>query len=277
MLRLLNEKCEFLGPFSRARMSEIVIDDCRERGIRISNCPYHENTDTPFTSIILNESTGTRTILHTNNNLPILTFDDFRKICLNHYKWAHFEARNATETKKMIELVVLWNKIENKPNITISVELENLKEANLCLIEQADFVFLSKDFACMMGWTNKELAVHNLRKYVKNELENPPFDGQFSAETHCNFLFSAKLICAWGAEGAVAIDHATDTFCAAPAYPPAAVVDSLGAGDTFVAATIHDISNGRTLHEAIDFGCRVAGAKCGFHGYDPIKEAFAKK
>lgn len=74
-----------------------------------------------------------------------------------------------TETKKMIELIVLWNKIENKPNITISVELENLKTANLELIEHADYVFLSKDFACMMGWTIKEVAVHNLRKYVKKE------------------------------------------------------------------------------------------------------------
>lgn len=168
VLRLLNEKCEFLGSLSRSSMTNLLIDDCHERGIKLTNCPFYEQADTPFTSIILNETTGSRTILHTNSNLPILTFDEFRKICLNHYKWIHFEARNSIETKKMIELIVLWNKIDGKPNITISIELENLTATNLNLLEHVDYVFLSKDFACMMGWTNKEIAVHNLRKYVKH-------------------------------------------------------------------------------------------------------------
>lgn len=69
----------------------------------------------------------------------------------------------------MIDLIVLWNKIENKPNITISLELENLSSKNITLAANADVVFLSKDYAMMMGWTNKEVAVHNLRKYVKKE------------------------------------------------------------------------------------------------------------
>lgn len=93
--------------------------------------------------------------------------------------------------------------------------------------------------------------------------------------TRASPIFSAKLICPWGSEGAVAIDHATDTFYAAPAYPPETVADSLGAGDTFAAATICALSNGKPLAGAIDFGCRVAGAKCGFAGYDRIGELFS--
>lgn len=150
-------------------MFQFVIEDCCDRDIRISNCVYHENCEAPLSSVILNETTGTRTIIHSNPNLPLLTFDDFRKICLNHYKWIHFEARNRDETAKMIDLIVLWNKIENKPNITISLELENLSSKNITLAANADVVFLSKDYAVMMGWTNKEVAVHNLRKYVKKE------------------------------------------------------------------------------------------------------------
>lgn len=150
-------------------MFQFVIEDCCDRDIRISNCVYHDNCEAPFSSIILNQSTGTRTIIHSNPNLPMLNFDDFRKICLNHYKWIHFEARNHDETLKMIDLILLWNKIEIKPDIIISVELENLSENNITLAANADIVFLSKDYALMMGWTNKEVAVHNLRKYVKKE------------------------------------------------------------------------------------------------------------
>lgn len=80
----------------------------------------------------------------------------------------------------------------------------------------------------------------------------------------------AKLVCPWGIEGAIAIDNESDMHFAAMAKQPAKVVDTLGAGDTFVASTIHSLSNGASLQEAIDFGCRIAGAKVGFSGYDKI-------
>lgn len=67
----------------------------------------------------------------------------------------------------MTDLVVEWN--ENNPNerITLSVELENLAKKNIDLIAKADVVFLSKDFAILMGWLTKEVAIHNLRKFVQ--------------------------------------------------------------------------------------------------------------
>lgn len=87
----------------------------------------------------------------------------------------------------------------------------------------------------------------------------------------CFLLFSsAKLVCPWGIEGAIAIDNESDLHFSALAKPPAKVVDSLGAGDTFVASTIHSLVRGLSLQEAIDFGCRIAGAKVGFYGYDNI-------
>lgn len=78
-------------------------------------------------------------------------------------------------------------------------------------------------------------------------------------------------MCPWGAEGAVAVDTKTDASYSAKAYPPANVIDSLGAGDTFVAATIHRLCAGESLNESIDFGCRIAGAKIGLIGYDGIE------
>lgn len=81
---------------------------------------------------------------------------------------------------------------------------------------------------------------------------------------------SAKIVCPWGEEGAIAVDIKTDTSYIAKAYPPENVIDSLGAGDTFIAATIHRLCAGSTLNESIDFGCRIAGAKIGLIGYDGI-------
>lgn len=90
-------------------------------------------------------------------------------------------------------------------------------------------------------------------------------------------IYRSKIICPWGSEGAVCLDTETGSFNTVPAYPPVRVMDSLGAGDTFVAGTLYFLSNGKTLVDAIDFGCRVAGAKVGFYGYDGIEEIFGNQ
>lgn len=79
------------------------------------------------------------------------------------------QARNAIETKQMIESVMEFNGKNPDQRIVVSVELENRSEKNLQLVKDADYVYLSKDFAEMMGWNSKEVAIHNLRKYVKKQ------------------------------------------------------------------------------------------------------------
>lgn len=56
----------------------------------------------------------------------------------------------------------------------------------------------------------------------------------------------------------------------AGAYPPQAIVDSTGAGDTFIAATLFYLSQSKSVAESIDFGNRIAGAKCGMMGFQRI-------
>ena len=81
-------------------------------------------------------------------------------------------------------------------------------------------------------------------------------------------------MCAWGEDGAAAQRRGGDVVTCA-AYPPEVVIDTLGAGDTFNAAVIYSLCrHGNDLSKAIDFGCRVAGAKCGMYGYDGIAQLF---
>ena len=55
------------------------------------------------------------------------------------------------------------------------------------------------------------------------------------------------------------------------AYPPGKVVDTLGAGDTFNAGVIHHLSRGRSVSEALQYACKLAGTKCGMVGFDGLK------
>lgn len=69
----------------------------------------------------------------------------------------------------MIDSILAWNAKNPTDRIVISVELEHLKKDILSLVKDADIVFLSRDYAELLQWTSKEVAIHNLRKYVKKE------------------------------------------------------------------------------------------------------------
>ena len=69
------------------------------------------------------------------------------------------------------------------------------------------------------------------------------------------------LVCPWGETGAYALAPGagpTDPVVFAPAVHPPVVVDTLGAGDTFIAAAIHAMARREALPAALAAACRCA-------------------
>lgn len=71
-------------------MFEFVLDDMKQRNIQYDHCPFY-NCEPPLSSVILNEQTGSRTIIHSNPDMPILRSSEFKLIELGEYEWVHFE------------------------------------------------------------------------------------------------------------------------------------------------------------------------------------------
>ena len=67
----------------------------------------------------------------------------------------------------------------------------------------------------------------------------------------------AGVVVAWGEQGAAchSPDHGLVTCDAHP--PPGGVLDTLGAGDTFNAATIGCLASGLSLAQSVEIGCKV--------------------
>lgn len=83
------------------------------------------------------------------------------------------------------------------------------------------------------------------------------------------------VICPWDTDGVAVLDNENNFYTCA-SHPPEKVVDTLGAGDTFCAATLYALNKGKEIQEAIEFGSKIAGLKVGFYGYDGIREGCKK-
>jgi len=257
VLTQLGMECEFLGSLSRGLEAEFVCEHLLQRGVRYDNCVQHSECGTPTSFVTLSLTTGSRTIVHSRNNLPELTVSAFEKVNLSDFDWIHFEGRrNEAEIVKMIDVVEEFNAdLAPKDRIVVSVELEKPRKSLMQLLNKADVVFTSKDFAKFLGFSSPYETVRSLRSKTKP---------------------GATIICAWGTKGADGagpdgeVKHSN-------AYPPEKVVDTLGAGDTFIAGTIYSLIQESSTEDALNFACRLAGFKCGMNGNDGLVEALSRQ
>uniref|UniRef100_A0A4W5P335 Ketohexokinase n=1 Tax=Hucho hucho TaxID=62062 RepID=A0A4W5P335_9TELE len=249
VLSLLGAPCAFMGSLAPGHVADFIVGDFSHRGVDISSVVWQREGETPCACCVVCPPSGSRTVVLSDTNLPDVSAADFSKVDLSQYKWIHWEGRNAEEQVKMIQQVELSNStLPQQHRITVSVEIEKTREPLYQLFHYGDVVFVSKDVAMHFGYQSAASALKGLYHRVKK---------------------GAVLICAWAEKGADAMGP-DGIVVHSDAFPPEAVVDTLGAGDTFNASVIYTLSNGGGVQEALTFGCQVAGRKCGVHGYDEI-------
>lgn len=249
VLAMLGQKSEYFGTLAQDSFELRAIEqDFKDKNITYPNCIRIPNCICPNSAIIVNQQNASRTIIHTNLNLPELTLSDFQTLNLQDYSWIHFEGRNMANVKEMIRYTK-----NNCPELPVSVEVEKVGRNYEELIPLADVVLMSKDIAKANGASSKEDAIDIFRSRLG---------------------VGAKLICAWGELGGVALD-ADGSVYNCPAFPPPnGVVDTIGAGDTFNGAIIASLNLGHSLEKALITACKVAGAKVGVRGFQGLQEVF---
>ncbi|XP_026855647.2 ketohexokinase isoform X3 [Electrophorus electricus] len=224
VLSLLGAPCAFMGSLAPGPVADFILNDFKMYKIDISLLLEHTGCSFPASVVISNETTGSRTILHMNRNLPDVSAEDFSKLDLSQYKWIHWEGRNAEEQIKMIEKVREYNSKQQREEnrITISVEIEKTREPLYQLFPCGDLVFISKDVAIHFGFHSAASALRGLYSRLRK---------------------GAVLICAWAEKGADALCP-DGVLVHSDAFPPERLVDTLGAGDTFNASVIYTLSRG---------------------------------
>ena len=267
VLSQLSVEVDLLSSMAKNMEGEFVKTELEKSGVDVQKyCVFHDHSGFPTSCSILAASTGSRTIIHARNGLPEVRFKDFKRVDISQYHWIHFEGRGFPDVSEMIKYARDFRKpashcLSNPGDLKctgplipkLSVEIENPRRSKE-LIEQllpyADIAFISKDVASHIGYKSSKDTVMNIKK-----------DMQLNSDM--------VIICAWGKLGADAIDQ-DGTYCHSDSFPPKKVIDTLGAGDTFNAAVISLMLKERSLNEAISFGCKLAGRKCGQIGFQNL-------
>ena len=200
VLSHLNIPCEFLGslPSETSPDTNFVKEDFQRHNIGYDMCPRYDGYLLPNSCIILNNETGSRTILHTNDGLPELTVNDFSKIDLENCTWVHLEGRPNAE-----QLAEIAKMIKTKfPRIPISLEMEKPTRANkdelFLVLPYIDLLFISKECASSLGATCMTEAVELFKAMLPS---------------------NACVVCPWGEKGAAGKDAKGNIFEVA-CYPP---------------------------------------------------------
>lgn len=276
-------------------------------GVHLSQCIYREEYAEPVSSyIISSQATSSRTIVN-HNELPEMTYDEFVEATqgilpsqdYDHEDvvqiWFHFEGRiphTLLDCIRYLRNHPTFKAVKRQIRLRVSVELEKPHREGLQeLVFEADVIFYSKAWAEAEGYKNGAACLQEQAKVLCSR------DRTFHA--------TRTLICTWGDQGACALElpgHGSSRSALVPeplvhssAYiaHEQAVLDTVGAGDTFIAGILFaflcrdyqqiggpggqsvPVSSAETilkrpiwtLEQKLDFANGLAGRKVLQHGF----------
>lgn len=215
-----------------------------EASIDLTHCICREDSNEPASSyIIRSRAADSRTIINFNG-LREMTGEEFASVANKfgrYMGWCHFEGRIPD-----ITLLSMRHLRQLHPTVKISVEVEKPgREGLQDLATLADVVFYSKSWAQGNGYKSSKECLRAQATLTSN---------------------ASLLLCTWGESGVSALELPSQKYAECPAFKAegAKTVDTVGAGDTFIAGMLFGLTchfEDWALERKLTFANEVAGRK----------------
>lgn len=299
-------RVSWLGPVPRLDEPETVfaLAALQSDGVDMTLAEEVGGESFPTSVVITSQQTGSRTIVSTRNGVRELSVAHFaasvKEAFANASKcgvpsWCHLECRQPPNI--MMQFADAWRvqAQAQSPVPPLSVEIEkptlDLEEV-VPLLRICDYAFFSQDF--VEAKLDKVITLASDCTDSKGDPTQPANKKQKTSSTctedtcaweqhpavqfmkalsKCVGTPRATWICGWGEHGAFAFSTLTGSVSFEAAHAQKEVISSVGAGDTFIAASIHALLLTADTQRVLNCACAVAGRKVAQRGFAALADA----
>jgi len=237
-------KTKYIGKVGGDELGHFSLNSIRDEGVNVSSVIMEPNAPNQFAIIIVDRTSGERTILWDRDERLMYREGELQKEEICSGRLLHLDGHDIRAAIRCAK----WAKEERIPTV---LDIDKVEPLTSELIREIDFVITSLRFPTLFtGISDRKKALFELQKHT------PGF-----------------LCATLGHEGAVALVKGEFVYVRGFEVN---VVDTTGAGDVFHAGFIYGLLQNWELVEILRFANSVAALKCrdlgGRRGIPTLKE-----
>ncbi len=223
-------KTKYIGKVGEDELGQFSLHSIRQEGVDVSSVTIEPNATNQFAMIIVDGSTGDRTILWNRDKRLMYREGELRREKVCSGKLLHLDGHDIHAALQCAR----WAKGEGIP---IVIDLDKIEPLTSELIKEIDFLITSSTFPMRYtGISDQKKALLELQKHTSG------------------------FVCATlGQEGAIALVNGG--FLHVKGFE-VNVVDTTGAGDVFHGGFLYGLLQNWELLEILRFANAVAALKC---------------
>ena len=223
-------KTKYIGKVGEDDLGNFSLHSIRQEGVEVSSVTTEPSATNQVAIILVEKSTGERTILWNRDERLMYRKGELRKEEVCSGKILHLDGHDIQAALQCVR----WAKEEGIPTL---IDLDKVESLTSKLIQEIDFVITSSRFPMLYtGISDQRKALLELQKHT-----------------------SGFLCATLGHEGAVALINGE--FLYVKGFEVKAL-DTTGAGDVFHAGFIYGLLQNWEVAEILKFANAVAALKC---------------